>query len=56
MTIFKLPKSGEGPRFEGRWDNRPEALDVDIFDVTDEESQKIKAQKEADTQATTPND
>ena len=37
MAIFKLfPKSRVGPRFEGRWDDKQEELDVDVFDVTPE--------------------
>lgn len=42
MAIFKLfPKSRVGPRFEGRWDDKQEELDVDVFDVTPEVSRKF---------------
>jgi hypothetical protein len=44
MVIFKLlPKTGSGPRFEGRWDDRQEELDVDVFDATNEEIKQFKA-------------
>lgn len=43
LSMFKLfPKSGTGPRFEGRWDDKQEELDVDVFDVTKEENAKFK--------------
>ncbi|MDO9385026.1 MAG: hypothetical protein Q7T86_19440 [Hyphomicrobiaceae bacterium] len=45
MVIFKLrPKSSGGPRFEGRWDNKQEELDVDAFEATDEEIRQFKAE------------
>jgi hypothetical protein len=44
MVIFKLsPKSGSGPRFEGRWDDKQEELDIDVFDVSDKEAREFKA-------------
>lgn len=44
MVIFKLlPKTGSGPRFEGRWDDKQEELDVDVFDATSEEIKQFKA-------------
>jgi len=45
MVIFKLiPKDGcSGPRFVGRWDNKQEALDVDVFDAIDKENKQFKA-------------
>lgn len=44
MVVFKLlPKSGSGPRFEGRWDDKQEELDVDVFDATSEETKRFKA-------------
>lgn len=47
LTTFKvIPKTGAGPRFEGRWDNKPETVDIDMFGSTAEEERKFKAQKE----------
>ena len=44
MVVFKLlPKPGCGPRFEGRWDDKQEELDVDVFDASDEEIRKFKS-------------
>jgi hypothetical protein len=44
MVVFQLlPKTGCcGPRFEGRWDDKQEELDVDVFDVTNGEVKKFK--------------
>jgi hypothetical protein len=43
MVMFKLfPKSGKGPRFKGRWDDKQEELDVDVFDVSDQEGRKFR--------------
>jgi hypothetical protein len=44
MVIFKvIPRSGSGPRFEGRWDDKQQELDVDVFDVTNEEIRDFKS-------------
>jgi hypothetical protein len=44
MVVFKLlPKSGSGPRFEGRWDDKQEELDIDAFDAAEEEIKQFKA-------------
>ena len=44
MVVFRLlPKSGCAPRFEGRWDDKQEELDVDVFNAADEEVRKFKA-------------
>ena len=46
LEVLKVVrKSGDGPYFIARWDQRPQSLDIDMFGATESENRDFKAGK-----------
>jgi hypothetical protein len=46
LVLKVIPKSGHGPYFEARWDQKPEQLDIDMRGAPRREMKKFKAEKD----------
>jgi hypothetical protein len=46
LVLKVIPKSGQGPFFEARWDEKPEQLDIDMRGAPKREMKKFKAEKD----------
>jgi len=47
LELLKLvPKSGTGPSFTARWDQKPQRLDIDMHDASTTAAKKFKAEQD----------